>query len=202
MKRVWKVTRVACWDGWCSPCEREDRPLVLTRSGLTGVLPWLSGLGDDDRTLLLTCRVCGQWQVVPRREEDDPEVVLAEEVERVLVRARAVDALVELLRRDPVPAAPAPLAPAPLASAPPHDAAATAERTHERGGVTVPRPRPVHRLALLPDDPPAVSPEERMAAARVLAAARAGASPDAPVGAASIALPGATRAQVVLAVAI
>jgi hypothetical protein len=74
MKQVMKVARVASWDGWCSPCEREDRPLVLTRSGPAGLLAWLTGHGDEDRCLLLTCRVCGQWQVVPRSEEDDPEV--------------------------------------------------------------------------------------------------------------------------------
>jgi hypothetical protein len=88
MKQVMKVAVVASWDGWCSPCEREDRPLVLTRSGPAGLLAWLTGHGDDDRCLLLTCRVCGQWQVVPRSEEDDPEVLVLEEdvVEPVLLR--------------------------------------------------------------------------------------------------------------------
>ena len=68
-----RVRLVAGWAGWCSPCAREDRPLVLTRSGPGGLRSWLAGLSDDDRLLLLTCRVCGQWQVVPAREEDDPE---------------------------------------------------------------------------------------------------------------------------------
>jgi hypothetical protein len=77
MKQKVKVALVASWDGWCSPCEREDRPLVLTRSGPGGLLAWITGHGDEDRCLLLTCRVCGQWQVVPRHEEDDPEVVEA-----------------------------------------------------------------------------------------------------------------------------
>ena len=80
MKQVWKVGYVASWDGWCSPCAREDRPLVLTRSGPAGLRAWLSGLDDEDRCLLLTCRVCGQWQVVPLHEEDDPEVVVLDDV--------------------------------------------------------------------------------------------------------------------------
>ena len=74
-----RVSRVASWAGWCSPCEREDRPLVLTRSGPGGLTSWLSGLSDEDRLLLLTCRVCGQWQLVPAREEDDPEIVLQDD---------------------------------------------------------------------------------------------------------------------------
>lgn len=80
MEQAWAVRRVAAWEGWCSPCGRGDRPLVLTRSGASGPRAWLNGLGDEDRCLVLTCRVCGQWQVVPHREEDDPETVLVEEV--------------------------------------------------------------------------------------------------------------------------
>ena len=71
-----RVTRVAAWAGWCTPCRREDSPLVLTRSGPSGVRAWFAGHGDEDRLLLLTCRVCGTGQVVPVREEDDPEVEL------------------------------------------------------------------------------------------------------------------------------
>ena len=83
-----RVSRVATWAGWCSPCEREDRPLVLTRSGPGGLTSWLSGLSDEDRLLLLTCRVCGQWQFVPAREEDDPEVLLEDDdpIEQLDVR--------------------------------------------------------------------------------------------------------------------
>lgn len=76
VKQVWSVGRVASWDGFCLPCGQDDRPLVLTRSGASGLRAWVAGTGDDERTLLLTCRVCGQWQVVPLREEDDPEVVV------------------------------------------------------------------------------------------------------------------------------
>jgi hypothetical protein len=46
MKQSVKVARVASWDGWCSPCEREDRPLVLTRSRPAGLLAWRTGHGD------------------------------------------------------------------------------------------------------------------------------------------------------------
>jgi hypothetical protein len=70
---MWKVTRVAEWTGWCSPCGSSDRPLVLTRSGPTGLWAWLSGHGDEDCTLQLTCRACGEWQVVPA-EADDAEL--------------------------------------------------------------------------------------------------------------------------------
>ena len=91
MSRTYKVTRVAGWDGWCSPCQREDRPLVVTRGGPAGPLSWLAGLGDDDRCLLLTCRVCGEWQYVPAREQDDPEIVLVDDVdEQVLAFTSAL----------------------------------------------------------------------------------------------------------------
>ena len=86
MSKVYtSVSRVASWAGWCSPCGQEDRPLVLTRSGPGGTAAWLKGLGDDDRILLLTCRVCGEWQFVPAREEDDPEIFLVEDDEDALV---------------------------------------------------------------------------------------------------------------------
>lgn len=79
MSKTMRVSRIADWAGWCSPCEREDRPLVLTRSGRLGVASWLAGVSDEDRILLLTCRVCGSWQYVPLHEEDDPEIVLVED---------------------------------------------------------------------------------------------------------------------------
>ena len=79
MSRPQVVTHVAEWQGWCTPCQSAERPLVLTRSGPGGLGSWLAGHGDDDRLLLLTCRVCGDWQVVPPREQDDPEVVLVGE---------------------------------------------------------------------------------------------------------------------------
>lgn len=114
-----RVSRVADWAGWCSPCQREDRPLVLTRSGPGGLRAWMAGLGDDDRLLLLTCRVCGGWQLVPAREEDDPEVVpeqdlaaepapVAVEVREAVVPAprRAVPRIVTVPESVPAPAFP------------------------------------------------------------------------------------------------
>lgn len=118
IKQVWSVGRVASWDGYCLPCGREDRPLVLTRSGATGLRAWIAGIGDDERTLLLTCRVCGEWQVVPLREEDDPEVV----VEVVRPAAERVAVAVRLPSPRTAPAAGAipalQLVPLPLRSAP------------------------------------------------------------------------------------
>jgi hypothetical protein len=64
------VKLLATWDGWCDPCGTE-RPLVLVEIGPRGVRAWLGGVGTEDRTLHLTCRVCGQWQAVPQLEEDD-----------------------------------------------------------------------------------------------------------------------------------
>jgi hypothetical protein len=172
-----KVGRVAGWAGWCSPCQREDRPLVLTRSGPGGLGSWLAGLGDDDRLLLLTCAVCGHWQVVPRREQDDPEVVLVDEVavEAVtasLAAARAVEvvqpfaeaAVVALPAPREVPAAetfPEPSAVDPHVEVPPLPPVPTARRAE--------------RIVTVPDTTtlPAFSPEAVAAAARVLTAARA-----------------------------
>ena len=90
MHRPQVVRHVARWQGWCTPCQSEQRPLVLTRSGPGGVRSWLAGLDDDDRTLLLTCVVCGDWQVVPAREEDDPEVLLVEDEPVLEVAAEVV----------------------------------------------------------------------------------------------------------------
>lgn len=148
-----RVSRVAGWTGWCSPCEREDRPLVLTRSGPGGLRAWLTGLGDDDRLLLLTCRVCGSWQFVPAREEDDPEVVLTQDEDVVEALAPVAPPVLPLPRAE-LPAAPveppAPVVPAPRVAAP--------------RIITVPDASPV--LAV-------VSPQAVAAAAQVLAAARA-----------------------------
>jgi hypothetical protein len=80
------VKRLARWTGWCDPCEIE-RPLVLTEAGERGVRAWLRGIGPEDRTLTLTCVVCGSWQDVPHYEDEpvdtaEPVVVeLAETVE-------------------------------------------------------------------------------------------------------------------------
>lgn len=162
VKQIWSVGRVASWDGFCLPCGRDDRPLVLTRSGAAGLRAWLAGIGDDERTLLLTCRVCGEWQVVPLREEDDPEVVVTAEPAVAAVLAAAVAALpVTLPRQRSVTASRAVglpgLAPLTLRSAPtrpaPPDAAAvfaarsvlSAARAGQRSGAARATSRPTSR---------------------------------------------------------
>ena len=70
------VKRVASWTGWCDPCETE-RPLVLTETGERGIFAWLRGIGPEDRSLTLTCRVCGEWQLVPYDEADVDEAIEA-----------------------------------------------------------------------------------------------------------------------------
>jgi hypothetical protein len=71
-----KVARIAAWTGWCGRCG-DERPLVLTETGPRGPLAWLQGARPEDRALLLTCRLCGVGQQVPRDEADDPEPVAA-----------------------------------------------------------------------------------------------------------------------------
>ena len=66
------VKLLARWTGWCDPCETE-RPLILTETGQRGLRAWLRGVGAEDRTLTLTCGVCGEWQEVPADEDDLPE---------------------------------------------------------------------------------------------------------------------------------
>lgn len=147
-----RVSRVADWAGWCSPCGSEDRPLVLTRSGPGGVHSWLSGLSDEDRILLLTCRVCGEWQFVPAREEDDPEIVL-EEDEEVTSEVREVVSAIVAEARSAAAAAPAPVvqAPAPRRVVADedrvYDARATAEPT-----LVLPAPAPLTAPVGVPDD--------------------------------------------------
>ena len=153
-KQVWSVGRVASWDGYCLPCGREDRPLVLTRSGATGLRAWVAGIGDDDRTLLLTCRVCGEWQIVPLREEDDPETAVEE------VLAAPVAPVVAVVRPAAAPVSAAVRLPSP--------------RTAPAAVVI-----PALELVLLPlrsaPTQPAVPSSDAVAAARsVLSAARAG----------------------------
>lgn len=113
LRQIWSVGRVASWDGYCLPCDRDDRPLVLTRSGASGLRAWLAGIGDDERTLLLTCRICGQWQVVPLREQDDPEVVMAP-VPAAVPQPRRATAARPVVVQVALPV----LAPLPLRSAP------------------------------------------------------------------------------------
>lgn len=145
-----RVSRVADWAGWCSPCASEDRPLVLTRSGPGGVHSWLNGLSDEDRILLLTCRVCGEWQFVPAREEDDPEILL--EDEDVTPEVREVVSAIVAEARSAAAQAPAAIAPAPRQAAPTHedrvyDARATAEPT-----ILLPAPTPLTAPLGVPDD--------------------------------------------------
>ena len=68
------VKAIAGWDGWCDPCGTA-RPLVLTEAGPRGLRAWLRGVSWEDRSLGLYCRVCGEHQVVPLHEEDDPVVI-------------------------------------------------------------------------------------------------------------------------------
>lgn len=179
-----RVTRVADWAGWCSPCEREDRPLVLTRSGPGGLRAWLTGLGDDDRVLLLTCRVCGEWQHVPAREQDDPEVVLVDDEV-----VEAVAAVVAQARELPIPLVlvPAPRAGQTLPVQAEELAAVEQPAFEEPVLVELPdvdvlvvaepaaAPRPsVPRIVTVPESVVVPVPREAVeAAARVLAAARA-----------------------------
>lgn len=143
-----RVSRVADWAGWCSPCGSEDRPLVLTRSGPGGVHSWLNGLSDEDRILLLTCRVCGEWQFVPAREEDDPEILLVEDEDVTPEVREVVSAIVAEARS----AAAAPVAPAARQAASSYedrvyDARATAEPT-----LLLPAPAPLTAPVGVPDD--------------------------------------------------
>jgi hypothetical protein len=66
---VTDVKLLARWNGWCDPCEVE-RPLVLTETGQRGLRAWLRGVGYEDRTMTLTCGVCGEWQDVAHDEPD------------------------------------------------------------------------------------------------------------------------------------
>lgn len=68
------VKLLSRWDGWCDPCGLE-RPLLLTAKGEFGPRAWLSGVGMEDRTLVLTCAVCGEWQLCPWDEEFPQEAV-------------------------------------------------------------------------------------------------------------------------------
>lgn len=171
-----RVSRVADWAGWCSPCESEDRPLVLTRTGPAGSLAWLAGLSDDDRFLLLTCNVCGHWQLVPANEEDDPEVVLTEDPVDASVRDAVLE-VVTAARAVPTPRADAVMAAPPVPAVVSEAAAAAVELLVEVPPVHAPAcaavPAPRRPAVALPETSPAFSPEAVAAATRVLAAARA-----------------------------
>lgn len=145
-----RVSRVADWAGWCSPCGSEDRPLVLTRSGPGGVHSWLNGLSDEDRILLLTCRVCGEWQFVPAREEDDPEILL-EEDEDVTPEVREVVSAIVAEARSAAAAAPAPIAPASRSLVADDDRVYDARATAEPA-LVLPAPSPLTAPVGVPDD--------------------------------------------------
>lgn len=79
------VKQIGAWSGWCSPCQTE-RPLSLTETGPRGVRAFLAGRGADDRTLLLTCRVCGRGQDVPRDAAQDVTSVVLHQPDPRVVR--------------------------------------------------------------------------------------------------------------------
>ncbi|MDT7545255.1 MAG: hypothetical protein QOE99_1365 [Actinomycetota bacterium] len=99
------VKLLARWNGWCDPCEVE-RPLVLTEAGQRGLRAWLRGIGHEDRTLTLTCGVCGEWQDIPHDEADVEEPTTAPSISpvtllllgtrQVVVRTARVEAPVDL----------------------------------------------------------------------------------------------------------
>lgn len=63
------------WTGFCLACRHDERPLVLTLAGASGLRSWLDGAGWHDRDLHLTCEVCGYREPVPWDEADDPQPV-------------------------------------------------------------------------------------------------------------------------------
>ena len=151
MSRIYtRVSRVADWAGWCSPCGSEDRPLVLTRSGPGGVHSWLSGLSDDDRILLLTCRVCGEWQFVPAREEDDPEILIEEDEDVTSEVREVVSAIVAEARA--AAAAPAVAAPAPRRAVAHDDDRVYDARATAEPALVLPAPAPLTAPVGVPDD--------------------------------------------------
>jgi len=111
------VKLLAKWTGWCDPCETE-RPLLLTRTGEHGLRAWLRGVGDEDRELRLTCRVCGEWQDVGWEDEEVEEaVVVVPDVTIVALRTvgtRQVTVARRSFAAYPLEAVPTPRAAAPV----------------------------------------------------------------------------------------
>ncbi len=108
-----KIVLVATWDGWCGACAVE-RPLVLTRSGRLGLRTWLTAPVVETRPLTLTCRLCGNSDVVPTEADDPPVLVTSDDAEAlVLTTAPPVTAALTGGTTPIVPVA-APLAGAPL----------------------------------------------------------------------------------------
>jgi len=105
---VTDVKLLARWTGWCDPCETE-RPLVLTETGPRGLRAWLRGVGAEDRTLTLTCGVCGEWQDVPHDEDD---VLVDEPASSPVAAVHPLGAhQVVIAAFAPYPSAPAPRTP-------------------------------------------------------------------------------------------
>lgn len=74
------VAVLSRWTGFCLPCASDERPLVLTWTGLSGLRGWLGGASFTDGELRLTCACCGGVDVVGWEDEPDPIVVpVAEE---------------------------------------------------------------------------------------------------------------------------
>ena len=170
-KQGWTVGRVASWDGFCLPCGRDDRPLVLTRSGARGVRAWIAGIDDDERILLLTCQICGEWQVVPLLEQDDPEVVVVEDEEPAVQEVVAAATVAPMTR-------PAAAASVPRAVRLPVPRTATTGRT-----VALHAPAPLEDR--LPSTQPSTQPSPDVAAVVAIAAVargrRRGPTPRRPV---------------------
>jgi hypothetical protein len=168
---VGDVKLLSRWDGWCDPCGTE-RPLLLTARGEFGPRAWLSGVGMEDRTLVLTCGVCGEWQLCPWDEEFPPETVayveagpevvestqaVVETRRRIFARSKPAPEITdpEITEPDianleiadqelPVPAEPA------IVELPPMTADATADSAEEPAATTTRRPS-VRVEAVIPE---------------------------------------------------
>lgn len=115
-----KIVLVAEWEGWCAPCAVE-RPLALTRSGRLGLRTWLTAPVSESRPLTLTCRLCGNSDVVPPEEDDPPVLVTSDEAPTpVPAPAAAVGSTVVTSALLPVPDHPtaAPALPVPAVVSP------------------------------------------------------------------------------------
>lgn len=73
------VVSVSRWSGFCLPCGRDDRPLVLTWTGRRGLRAWLAGDTWVDGRLLLTCTTCGGTDAVGWEPEPEPVVEVSQE---------------------------------------------------------------------------------------------------------------------------
>ena len=64
------VRELAAWNGFCLSCH-DSRPLSLLETGARGLRAWWAGTGVEDRTLDLTCRICGHLEPVYATEQED-----------------------------------------------------------------------------------------------------------------------------------